>query len=146
MIRITADRRNKLIALVKNPPRESFGVGTRINENELIRKIDEILALPIRVPTKDEAKAEANARFPKSKPRNYLIEGQWLGFMKCHKWLTDEISLEPEITDADIEAWANEKYDKYSDKKYGPISELRNAKNDAIEGAKAMRDNKIKHL
>jgi hypothetical protein len=45
-------------------------------------------------------KAEATRLFPTTKPRNYLQEGQWLGFVKCGKWLLTQLSrlAEPECT------------------------------------------------
>lgn len=46
----------------------------------------------VEMPSEEDAKAEATKRFPTTKPRNYLQEGKWLGWMWCHKWMTEQLN------------------------------------------------------
>lgn len=71
-------------------------------------------------------KAEVESEKPKVKPKTTLDNPDFF-----HKHITDE------ITDSDIEAWA-EPY-KYKSNHIWDEKSL-------IEGAKAMRDNEIKHI
>jgi hypothetical protein len=94
---------------------------------------------------------KSEADFPKEDGVYYVAcfgsnkDLAWYSFNKSHKenqnfWnraVDWYLILEPEITDADIEAWAETMYSKTFGSKYIQL---------LTKGAKAMRDGEIKHI